>query len=242
MGSKFSMIKGLSTPVTFLVVTYLKDGPRSADEITDHLNLSKPEVTGHVDFLAHQGLIRAGPVAGKYVLSPLGELIARLYGPLDFIFKRIAFFKTHGIAELPWKLAREISSLDSSIYVDDPARLMAAVKETIASAVDELLVMTKKEFQLESTGLRTCDCILPPELITLGNQLRKKSERVSFRFVKETNFAMYIADKDRAVLFFPDNSGMTDYSCGFIINDNKGLRYVDLLWSYFWKLAGRMAF
>lgn len=242
MDGKISLIEGLSVPERFQLVTYLIDSPRSIDEITDHLKLSKPETLDHIDYLMHQGMIETGTNGKKYNVSSLGALLVKLYAPLDFILDRMDFFKSHGFSNLPWKLKREIGSLVSSEYIDDLERLGVVIQESINSAVDELLVMTGKEFTVESLELRACDCILPPEMITLGNQLRKKCERVNFRFMKETNFALYIADKDRAVLIFPDNSGKTDYSCGFFINDNMGLHFVDLLWSYFWRLAGQMAF
>lgn len=68
------LFKALNDATRREILTLLKEGDKTAGEIADHFNLTKPSISHHLDLLKQAGLVEAEK-QGQYVLYSLNTTV-----------------------------------------------------------------------------------------------------------------------------------------------------------------------
>ncbi|MDQ3277414.1 MAG: autorepressor SdpR family transcription factor [Bacteroidota bacterium] len=68
------LFKALNDATRREILTLLKEGDKTAGEIADHFNISKPSISHHLDLLKQAGLVEAEK-QGQFVLYSLNTTV-----------------------------------------------------------------------------------------------------------------------------------------------------------------------
>jgi DNA-binding transcriptional ArsR family regulator len=68
------LFKALNDATRREILTLLKEGDKTAGEIADHFNISKPSISHHLDLLKQAGLVEAEK-QGQFVLYTLNTTV-----------------------------------------------------------------------------------------------------------------------------------------------------------------------
>lgn len=68
------LFKALNDATRREILTLLKEGDKTAGEIADHFNISKPSISHHLDLLKQAGLVEAEK-QGQFILYSLNTTV-----------------------------------------------------------------------------------------------------------------------------------------------------------------------
>jgi predicted transcriptional regulator len=212
----------LSHPRRLTILRLLRDSPRRLGEIAGQVDTPAPEVSRHLDRLAHQGLVERGGDRA-FRLTPYGRAVTDALPAFDFMVKHRDFLRTHDLSVLPTSFASRLAELSQPERGSTFSDTLRHVERVLTEA---------KEFAwfLSGEAMLSGDAVRAPA-VRSGISIRvlvpttlfdppvryatpgTRESRFEVRVLPEVRIAIAMNER-LAGMSFPDLSGRIDYSAG----------------------------
>ena len=231
----------LVNPIRVKILNLLYDRPLTLKDLTENLDLSKPELSRHLAMMRDLSLVER--IDSTNNLTSLGQSIVEILAPLDFIINNYEFFKHHSLNGIPSFLLRELDVLLDSERINGLGYVMRRIGESFNLSGDSQFVMIDQPFDRSSepsskvtNGFYIVPTYAKDENIK-DSLLLQNHTAFEVRKLGIVPIAIGIHDSKTGVLFFADNLGKIDYNTMFYISEELGIAFLNKLWNYYWNSA-----
>ncbi|MFW9998365.1 MAG: ArsR family transcriptional regulator [Candidatus Odinarchaeota archaeon] len=242
MAALSGLLAELSDPVKLTILNLLGESPRNLVELENKTAFPVPVLSNHLDWLEKQGFISKELTTENYHLEVISQTMLNLLIPIDFVLKRVDFFREHRLLDLPTWIVRNVDALKESEFVSGKKKIRIKVQEILERTSDELYIIADQPFPFGEAEIKTCSFILSPEKILMAQEARKKCSILNVRFLNSIIFALFLSNANGSILFFPDSKQQPDYNNAFFITEEVGLQFVTAVWNYFWEMSGQLSY
>jgi len=219
----------------------LENGDLRMTDLAGRLGASVQETSKHLGRLAEGGLIEKG-ASGNYKLTLFGRVILDLTPSLGFVAEHRDYFLKHDISSLPNDLLMRIGDLAQNSYVDhvtnvitECQHLLGMAREYFYWVVDQPLPWSLKRDLPETMSVRAIfQADVTPTCYELGRNIL--GPRAEIRFADKIKISFAVNEKLGGIVF-PDESGRSDFSCGFLGHEGAFQNWCVDLFENFWENA-----
>ena len=226
----------ITHPTRLRILKAISEEPKSLKDIADILEISRPEVSRHLNRLRNLNLVRKENSLN--MINALGIIIIKILEPLDFIFQHYNFFCDHPLVNFPTKFLYELNKLKSGQLIQGSGFIFQKERELAKYAKDKMKLMVNSPIpNVTGVQFEKGQLIVPgvnqPSIFTHEN-LSKDMKNYEIRIYPEINYSLFIMGDKFGTLHFPNKNGHPDMNSCLFINDKEGMAFLLSLWNYFW--------
>ena len=254
----------LSNEDRLRILHRLSSGPMNITNLSEKLDLTKQEVSRHMQRL-NEAMLTEKSVDGPYHLTPYCKQVLIQLEELEFLSQHRNYFVSHSISRLPQEFIKRIGELRRSKYVDGISDAFYIRQQVVKEAeeyiwgitggptppttaillVEEAIerkVKVKKMVELSTRVVspRTIEVLDTEDMQTMIAAF----ERVMIdglyevRVVEQVGVYMTMSEKEVAYLTFPSVDERYDASLvGFTSTDEKSHGWCEDLFLHYWDRA-----
>ena len=231
----------LSSADRMKLLTEIRGGDLRLTDLARKLSATAQETSKHLGRLVDGGLIQKGP-GGAYRMTAYGNVIFGLMPSLIFMSSHQKYFLAHDVSALPQQFILRIGELEGNSYVEhvtnvinECQHLLGMAQQKFCWIADQPLPWAISRTLPEGMLVRA---IMQSDLTPKGYQLAREvlGPRAELRFADKVKVGIAVNEKMGGVVF-PDLSGRTDFSCGFIGYTPDFQRWCSDLFDHYWENA-----
>jgi predicted transcriptional regulator len=226
--------------------------------IARELDLTVQECSRQLSRLTDIDLVTKDP-DGFFVLQPYGRHAFRLFPGFQFLTEHVEYFNRHTLSVLPEKFMGRVGELRGCTPITKLMGTFSKIGKVLGEAEEFFWYMTDETLVSANgyiNGLEALDrgvqikAIEPvgysPPMEIIKNVSEEVQEAYAVhrskgaivdRTLEKVEVALYMSEKEVAILAFPALTGEFDY-LGFTSNDPKVLEWCKDLHSYYWDIGG----
>ena len=227
----------ITDSTTIRILNIILSEPKSLTEISNSLNISRPEISRCLTKMRKISLVEKEE--NLNAITFLGSLIAELLSPLDFILLHYLFFQDHPFINFPSELLYGLKKFQHSKLMSGTGTIFQKFIEYANINHNNLKIMLATPMpNIANVIYEEGNVIVPiwaSSPILKDDQLSKVILTYEIRRLPEVNYDMFILDNKFGFLYFPDKFGSPDNNNCFFIDDIEGMNFLLLLWNYFWE-------
>ncbi|UCF08406.1 MAG: helix-turn-helix domain-containing protein [Thermoplasmata archaeon] len=235
----------LSHPGRLETLRILKEKPHRLTDISKVLDLTSAEVSRHLGRLSRAQLVDKDG-EGRYRLSPFGDIILQELSKFNFLTTHNEYFSTHDFSVVPEEL-RWLSPLSSARIVKGTLEIMSIVEDLTRGAKKQVCVMSDQAMRsmVDLTVKRAEEGVSMRFIYQKGADVPKeykpkKGLPIEVRLVDEVKMSQKYNQKVAGIAL-PNLQGKVDYGFALMGEDAQFLKWIELLFNYFWQ-KGKDAF
>jgi len=239
-----NILSGISNPIRIKILLLLYENKSTITDLKNNIgDISHSEISRHIGRLAKLNLITKESIPGRnYELTYFGQIIVKLYKPLDFIFQNSEYFENHQIENIPEAFLQGLYNLKDSELISGTGNLMIKVKSFIELANKEIWIMTNDPFPYDIT-VKNVYLIIPPHMLKYGREVNHKTTNYEVHTLPEVKVCILLSNIGQGLLFLPSlNSSTPDFNIGFVVSDTQGYDYLRSLFDHFWQVSKEFKF
>ena len=228
----------LSHPGRLETLRILKEKPHRLTDVSKVLGLTSAEVSRHLGRLSKAELIIKNG-EGLYTLSPFGDIILQEITKFNFLTTHHEYFLTHDFTVLPEEL-QWLTPLSSTRIVKGTLEIMSIVEDLTREAEKIIWVMSVQPMRamIDISVKRATEGINLRFIYSKGVDIPKdykpkKKIPLEVRLVPDLKVALKYNQKIAGIVL-PDMSGKVDFGAALMGEEPPFLRWVELLFDYYW--------
>ena len=208
-------------------------------DLAKKLEISNSEVSRHLSMLSEHGFVIKNARDNKYSISAFGRLSLTVVKPLDFIFSHKQFFENHILTTLEEDFVKTLDSLSDSELIEGTGKVMMNIKQAFDETKERALIMTDQMLPFGKEEI-SCKYLVIPEMVKYSENVPQTVEIEGAAYLNDLPLGLLILDNKKALVFFKNLNNEMDYNCCFIVEDERGLRWINKVWEFYWKKAKKV--
>jgi len=221
------------------ILELLDKKPDTMTGLAKKLEISNSEVSRHLPRLSEQGFIIKNAKDNKFSLTEFGRLSLTVVKPLDFIFSHKQFFEKHTFTSFEEDFVKTFDSLSDSELIEGTGKVMMTIKQAFDETEKRVLIMSDQALPFGKEGI-SCKYLVTPEMVKYSENIPKTVEVEGAAYLSDLPLGMLILDNKKALVFFKNLNEEMDYNYCFVIEDDRGLKWVNKVWEFYWMTAKKI--
>ena len=223
-------------PTRIEILKSITGTPKSLKDIADELQISRPEISRHLNKLRSLELVRKEDSLN--VVTELGTLILKILGPLDLVLQHYDYFSEHPLINFPQEFLYGLNHLRSGKIILGSGNVFQKEIEYAKIASDEMKLMINTPMpNVTGVKFKHGEIIVPDSAnspILNHENLSKDMSEYEVRKFPEINYSIFILGDKAAFINFPNKKGLPDLNSCLFVTKQEGISFIMSLWEFYW--------
>ena len=231
----------LSHPSRLKALHILSEKPHRLTDISKVLDLTSAEISRHLGRLTEANLITKDN-DGRYTLTSFGGIILFELSKLNFLTDHKQYFINHDLSVIPQEL-QWLNAMSTSEMIEGTLEIMSMIEDLTKNAKKKVLFISDQpmraivniNLQMAKSGVEFK--MIYPKGSTVPDEYHpKKKIPIDVRLLDNVPLSMKL-NEIRGGLALPDLNGKVDYGFALMGSKPQFMRWIELLFDYYWQKA-----
>lgn len=231
----------LSHPSRIKALEILSKKPHRLTDISKVLDLTPAEISRHMGRLTEANLITKDN-DGRYTLTSFGGIILFELAKLNFLITHKQYFINHDLSVIPKEL-QWLNAMSTSEMIEGTLEIMSMIEDLTKNAKKKVLFISDQpmravaKINLDRAKAGVEFKMIYPKSSTVPHEYHpKKKIPIEVRLLDNIPVSMKLNEM-RGGLALPELNGKVDYGFALVGSKPQFMRWIELLFDYFWQKA-----